>query len=371
MKVGILTTYFAANYGAMLQPFALKRVLEEEGCEVEMIRYGQPDIVHSYNPFYWGKYFKGKLTAALSNWIFMPWAMTKEMRFRRFMHRYINPEPGFAREIPGDKDIYYVGSDQLWRTFGRDEHFDDVYMGFFPTKPEARKVSYAVSGEHLELTPENNAFLTRSFRNFSMISVREEKRAQDFRPLAEGKPIEVVLDPTMLAAPDLYDELESRNPLPGKRYVLFYCVRRSQHFVSYIYKYARERGLHLLIFSEGFKPSLIHFAATHRGVHYQMAAGEESFLGAMRAAECVFTPSFHGSVFAIINHKNLFSLMVGDGHDTRCRQLLGSLGIEHRLWSISQPLAEEAIDYVSVEERIQALRAVSMDFIHRSLQQHD
>ena len=43
-KAGILTTYFAANYGAMLQPFALKRVLEQEGCKVEMIRYEQKDV---------------------------------------------------------------------------------------------------------------------------------------------------------------------------------------------------------------------------------------------------------------------------------------------------------------------------------------
>ena len=40
---GILTTYFASNFGAMLQPYALKRTLEGLGVDVEIIRYKQLD----------------------------------------------------------------------------------------------------------------------------------------------------------------------------------------------------------------------------------------------------------------------------------------------------------------------------------------
>lgn len=366
-KAGILTTYFAANYGAMLQPFALKRVLEQQGCDVEVIRYGQPDIVKSYSPFYWGRYFQAKVTSAIAAWLFAPWAIAKELRFRRFMYRYINGEQGFAKEIPADKDVYYVGSDQLWRTFGKDEHFDPVYMGFFETRPGARKVSYAVSGEHLELNAVNQEYLRRAMANFDMISVREQTRADDFAPLAGGKPVEVVLDPTLLATPDLFAELESRDPLPGKRYAVFYCVRRSQRFIHRIYEYVQAKGLELVVFSEGFKPSLISFALRHRGVHYLMTAGEEAFLGAMRHAECVFTPSFHGSVFAIINHRDLYSLLVEDGHDTRTRHLLSLLGMEHRLWAIGQPMQTSEIDYDRAEASLKQLREHSMDFIHRSL----
>lgn len=50
-KVGILTTYFASNFGAMLQPFALKRHLEMLGYDVEMIRYKQKNIEKFYNPW--------------------------------------------------------------------------------------------------------------------------------------------------------------------------------------------------------------------------------------------------------------------------------------------------------------------------------
>ena len=366
-RVGILTTYFAANYGAMLQPFALKRVLEQEGCEVEMIRYEQKDISHSYNPFYWGRFFQSNLSAALAAVLFLPWAWTKEKRFRRFCRRYINPTPGFVDQVPADKDYYFIGSDQLWRTFGRDEHFDEVYMGYFQVKEGAKKISYAVSGEHLALNAENQEYLRKAFRNFDLISVREESRAHDFAPLAEGKQIEVVLDPTLLAEPALYQELESRNPLPNTPFVLFYCVRRSQHFVHKIYAYAREHQCHLLIFSEGFKPSLIRFAATHADVHYQMTAGEESFLGAMKNAYAVFTPSFHGTAFAIINHKRLYALLLDDGHDHRPQELLQNLGMADRLLRLDTPIGNADIQYEAVEAKLGALRKHSKDFIQRAL----
>ena len=37
-KIGICTLYFANNYGAILQAFALQEVLNEMGHEVEFIR---------------------------------------------------------------------------------------------------------------------------------------------------------------------------------------------------------------------------------------------------------------------------------------------------------------------------------------------
>ncbi len=365
-KVGILTTYFASNYGAMLQPFALKRVLEQEGCDVEMIRYEQKDISHVYNPLYIGKFIQPKVTAAIASLIFLPNALAKERKFRRFCQTYINPEPGFSVEIPSDKDFYFIGSDQLWRTFGNDEHFDPVYMGYFQTKAGARKISYAVSGEHLSLTPDNCEYLKKAFRNFDMISVREESRAVDFRPLAE-QPVEVVLDPTLLAEPALYGELASNDPLPNHPYVLFYCVRRSQHFVKKVYQYARQHGCHLLIFSEGVKPSLLLFAMRHHDVHYQVNAGEEEFLGAMQKAQAVFTPSFHGSAFAIINHRNLYALMLDDGHDHRPEELLRALGMDHHLLKINGPITDVPINYPEVEIRLQKLRTHSLDFVRRAL----
>lgn len=366
-RIGIITSYFAANYGAMLQPFALKRVLEKMGCDVEVLRYRQQDIWDAYNPLSLRKLFQKSVTASLAAFLFLPWALKKEHRFRRFMHRFINPDPGFDDKIKDDKDCYFIGSDQLWRTFGSDEHFDPVYMGYFETRAGARKISYAVSGEHLELNAENKRYLQQAFRNFDMISVREQKRADDFSPLAEGKKIEVVLDPTLLATSDLYEELPHENPMPEHPFIVFYCVRHSQHFVHKVYEYARRQNCHLLIFSEGFKPSLILMAMKHSEVHYYMTAGEEAFLGAMRYAKAVFTASFHGAAFAVINHRSLYSLMLDDGHDTRPKELLLALGMGSRLLYLDKTIDESPIDYDKAENLLSALRQKSMQFIDKAL----
>lgn len=64
-KIGILTTYFASNYGAALQPFALKRTLENLGYDVEMIPYKQEDIYNHYNPLYVRRFIRKNLIKAI------------------------------------------------------------------------------------------------------------------------------------------------------------------------------------------------------------------------------------------------------------------------------------------------------------------
>lgn len=113
-KVGILTTYFASNFGAMLQPFALKRHLEMLGCEVEMIRYNQKHIEHFYNPWKLDAFKSCNPRSILAYLYYLPGAVKRYNAFQRFMLKYINPEKGFDKTIPSDKDFYFMGSDQIW-----------------------------------------------------------------------------------------------------------------------------------------------------------------------------------------------------------------------------------------------------------------
>lgn len=87
----------------------------------------------------------------------------------------------------------------------------------------------------------------------------------------------------------------------------------------------------------------------------------------MKYAEAVFTPSFHGNVFAILNHRNLFALILDDGHDTRARELLTSLGIEGRFLRASDEITESPIDWNIVDIRLKDKRDKSMEFVKRAL----
>jgi hypothetical protein len=92
------------------------------------------------------------------------------------------------------------------------------------------------------------------------------------------------------------------------------------------------------------------------------------FLGAERYAEYVFTPSFHGSVFAIINHKPLFALQLGDGLDTRAADLLRGVGMNDRLVTIhSNWDACSPIDYEAVEKKLGQLRKQSLEYLRKNM----
>ena len=52
MKIGILTFHRAYNYGAVLQAYALKKVIESFGAEVEIINYKCDQVDLDHHPRY-------------------------------------------------------------------------------------------------------------------------------------------------------------------------------------------------------------------------------------------------------------------------------------------------------------------------------
>lgn len=363
----ILTTYFATNFGAMLQPYALKRVLENEGCQVDFIRYKQKAVYDSHLPLSLHKLKGRSLKDKLSICLAAPLSYLQYIRLQQFKRRFLQTDDNFCKQIPADRDYYFFGSDQIWNpknTCG----FDPVYFGQFSVKQGARKVAYAASGENITFDDAACAWLKEHLSAFDAIAVRESSLRENLTRRVGIKDVQVVLDPTLLATKDILDELPAVNPIQGKRFAVFYQVRSSMAYLPKIYAFARQQGLELLILSNMPKKELLAFALRNKGVRYEYAAGMETFLGAMRYADCVFTPSFHGCAFAIINHKRLFALQLGDGLDTRPHDLLCSLGMQSRLvFNPQAPFDLPDTDYREVETRLAELRRHSMEYIRRQL----
>ena len=367
-KIGILTTYFATNFGAMLQPFAMKRTLENMGYEVEMIRYKQPKVYNVYEPLTWRKLPK-RPTSIIRFLLDLPILKLKYKKkryFLQYMQKHVQPKLGFIRSIPADYDYYFFGSDQIWNpkiTGG----FDKVYFGEFPVKEGAKKIAYAASAEDIVYDNGNIAYLRNHLEKLDHIAVRENKLAEDLRKYTGIKNIEVVVDPTMLADPSIYKEIDHQNPLPGKKFVLFYKIRNCIDFLPKIYKYAQSIGAELLILSSWYEKDIVDFCERNKDVTYLPTAGVEVFLGAIQNAECIFTPSFHGCVFPILYHKPFFSLVLSDSWNTRANDLLCSLGLENRLLTINSEIINESIDFIEVDRLVAERRNDSMIFVKKAL----
>ena len=366
-KVGILTTYFASNFGAMLQPFALKRHIEQMGYDVEMIRYKQPAIEHFYNPWKLDDFKSGNLRRILSYLYNLPGNVKRYNNFQRFMLNYINSEKGFSNIIPEDKDFYFMGSDQIW-TPKNTRGFDDVYFGSFKTKPGAIKASYAASAEQIAYTPEEVAYLKRNLANFDYISVREKKLEIDLKTHTGYLDICTVLDPTMLVDPLVYDELNHINPCPNHDFIFLYDIRNCRMFLEKILAHARSINAKLVIVSELPDRWYMRYAQRHKNeVIYFPYAGVETFLGGMRYAKFVYTASFHGSVFAILNHQKFYTLNLRDNKMTRLINLLNLLGIPTRLLAIEDDIQDDDIDYSHVDKLLDEQRAYSRFFVQNVL----
>lgn len=365
-KVGILTTYFASNFGAMLQPFALKRHIEQLGYDVEMIRYEQKPIAAFYNPWKFHVLLSFNLRKIARYLYNLPVMVRRDHVFKHFMYKHINPEKGYCKQIPNDKDFYFIGSDQIWNPKNT-RGFDDIYFGKFETKSGAIKASYAASAENIEYTDEEVDYLRTNIKNFDYVSVREKVLENNIRRVTGRQDICTVLDPSMLVDSNVYDEIEHVHPCPGEKFIFFYDIRNCKEFSDKILNHAKSIGARLVIVSEMPDRWYKNFAKQHKEAIYLPCAGIELFLGGMKYAEFVYTASFHGSVFAILNHKKFYTLNLHDSKMTRPTHLLQMLGLQNRLLSITDNISDEEIDYCSVEKLLCAEREESRKFVLKVL----
>lgn len=365
---GIITTYFATNFGAMLQPFALKRTLEKMGLEVEVIRYKQQHIYNTYNPLYIRAFIRKNIFAAIRNIFNLPVDLKKQKVYKQYLLKHINSIPGFSQKIPDDKDFYFFGSDQIWNPKITDG-FDPIYFGNFPVKHGAKKIAYAASAESIAYSKNEVNYLKKNLKNFDFISVREQSLNDNLTKFTGMQNIATVLDPTLISDPEIFSEINHINPLPGKKFVFFYKIRNCMCFAEKIYQYAQSIGAELLILSSWYEKDIVRFSKKHKNVTYLPTAGVETFLGAVKFAECTFTPSFHGCVFPILNHRPFFSLVLKDSWNTRARDLLSTLDLEERLLNIDDIIIEKPIDYSIVDKKLSLARCNSLNFIKNAIKE--
>ncbi|MBO4828764.1 MAG: polysaccharide pyruvyl transferase family protein [Fibrobacter sp.] len=369
--IGILTTYFASNFGAALQPYAMKKTLEQLGFDVEVIRYQQKAVWRHYNPFNLLNvrrcFRKNPISTIIALLWEYPLKCIKELKFRKFIRTYITMNGGFEKEWSKEKDFYFIGSDQLWRPQNTGGSFDDVYFGQFRVKAGAKKISYAVSGEAIDYNERNVKYLKENLKNFDFISVRERKLAEELMLHTGVDDIHVTVDPTLLCNPKIFDDVKQKHPCPGKKFILFYQIRNSLLFLPKLYKYARSMNAELVVLSSYVDFRIKLFSIRNRHVLYFPDACEDLFLGSIKNAEVVFTPSFHGNVFAILNRKNVYDLVLDDGHDTRANELLNNLGIKDHFLRVEDEIQLSSINYDDVEKKLSAMRNKSMMFVRNAL----
>lgn len=346
MKIGILTWYYGANYGAKAQAYALYKVTSDFGHSVEMVNYK----AENYKSINIGTNLN--VVHAKHHPLLYMQCLLRVKKFSQ-INKYFDETVAVKTGEDVDRlglDCVIFGSDAIFNV----EHklFDKIYMGV--GIKETKKISYAPSCEDLSPDFKLSEECINSLQHFSSLSVRDKNTKQLLLQNTQIDAVEV-LDPTLL-----YDFMDINTVWEENNYLLIYTFSDWSVFQTQIQAFAKEKGLRIVAIGRKCKWADKSY----------MSASFEQWICSFRNASYVFTDSFHGTVFSIKNNKQI---ILSSRPDKRAKieSLLKMAGISRRFYdgldSIENYINKSAIDYSIVNQNIRKLIDCSIEYLQKSL----
>lgn len=336
MNIKLLTFSYTPNYGALLQTYALCKVLKLWGHNVELLK-----VVLYRNTL--GRVFR---------------QYTYDFFMLCFQKKYLPP---FKAVSDIEKsDLYIVGSDQVWNPFFFPLHGFRFFFDFLPDG--VKRISYAASfGENeVKLTKPEKNNLKQLLTKFSNVSVREDA-AVEFCEKEFGISSVHVLDPTLLL--DDYSEISGE--LSERNTLVSFKFNQSEEYKKLLSFLAKKQELTLLKLDDKyFKIGGKGYVTKHVSVAKWVKSIAESKL--------FVTDSFHGVAFAIIHKRQFIVLPSVASKMGRVLSLLTLLGIQDRYYpSIDDVYSRfdktRDIDYSKVYECLDKERDISKSYLKQAI----
>lgn len=359
MKIGILTYYRSHNYGAMLQAFALRKVLHDMGHEAVFIDYWPRHQKKAYRLFAWEEFWRGGIRGRISYLKrFLKSLIPKLMRRRNFNRFYCEQIRPYISPQDINYDVIVCGSDQIWRKQGWGYGYNPVYFGKndFDTK---RHISYAASMGGLPEDIEDVNKVLNLITNIDDISVRELDLLNFLNNHGINDVIQTI-DPTFLLTKDKWEHYIKKERIIKYPYLLFYDLQIGAIDFIEVEEFAKSLGLKVIRIS-GWVVSM----PTEEN---RIADGPYEFLNLIFNSDFVITSSFHGLAFSLIFHKPFFASLLRD--KSRIESLLQELNLSDRLVSINCKFIGTKvndIDWKYVSKVIDVKRNYSIEFLTKTI----
>ena len=312
--IGILTYHRAANYGAVLQAYALQTAFSKLGMDTEILDYYCPAVEEDHRPF--GRVKNGKnLLQTLTH---SPVKIRKDKVFGAFRQRKFKMSAPMKKGIDPDTAeryaLFVAGSDQVWND--RLSGMDPAYMMDFAR--EEQRYSYACSfGFDKFPAGKEETYLNR-LKGIRSISLREQSGVEMLE--RAGLSARVDLDPTLLLTDGEWRPF-SVKPEVNEPYILVYTVNGAVHLLEFARELSARTGYRILYLNNQYK--------TNRDLTRIRYAAPEEFVGWFSNAEYVLTNSFHGTVFSILFHRKFkIELETAKSFNVRSRDLLAGCGLD-------------------------------------------
>ena len=361
MKIGLLSPHYAFNYGAVLQAFALKTYLRNQGHDA---------VILNRRPAY-----QCAIPSLLGRIARKCEEFAKRNSFGVFEKRFLQPQTSPVihqndwEQLPDFKlDAIIVGSDQIWRDDYTFTSFGyNFFLDFLPEESSIKRISYAPSlgKESWHSTTDRTNRVRDLLQKFNSISVREES---SIRILKEkfGVEAELVVDPTLL--------------LHAEEYIEALCIKQkaSKHIATYILDYDDNFRRKINEISSSLKLPVknitVKSSKTKLGVfinRFKPMKSVNYWVKNLANAEYVVTNSFHGMVFSIIFRKQFIVVNNEERGEARFKSLLKMFGLEDRLVTDLQTdfkeLLVKPINYSTAVTKIESWRSKSINYLQKAL----
>lgn len=355
MKVCIITLQYTNNYGAVLQCYALQKMLEGLGHTVNVLDFsvllkaGRQRIWQG-----WGLRSGLRFSAIKSKYLRVRYSNVVSDKFDFFRTRWLKltgkvGSMADAKKVLSDYDAVIVGSDQVWNQ----SWFHSLYyLGEELLPITQRKISFSASAGSGTIPQERITNIKEWLGRFYAIGVRDEDTRRLLYNVLALKS-EVTCDPTLMS--DL-SEIEINVKIPAGKYILVYFLHQSsaqvaRETIAYL---AQELNMPVYAITtsahEAFRPD----GATS----YLNDVGPSEWHALFRGAEFICTDSFHGSIFSA-KFKKRFAACVPDPlKGSRLIDAAGRYGFKEAIIRDSRELIEN-FDKISSRNRDQCSYAIT------------
>lgn len=347
-RIGLLTIHDTLNYGSLLQTYSLYEAIKSLNKNVELIDYKCKAISNRERTY--KLKCSRSLREVLQSLMWHKAMQKKYLEFWNFIkdHMELSTECNRAtvKLMNNNYDTFVVGSDIVW---GMDITGNDFTYFLDFVESGKRKIAFS-SSIGTKWPAEYYDYITYLLKKFDVISVREKIAAEWIKNAADID-VAVTCDPTMLWENKFWNKFIDED-VPKKKYVLVYLTTDDKKNIYDAKKYAKKCG---------YEVYYINFYTPIYGVHNIKPVRIEQWLSLIKSAETIFTASYHGLLFSLYFHKNVW--YYNRANTSRMISLCDELKISHREGTDENIRKNKNIDYSYVDKVIENKRMYSWNLL--------
>ena len=370
-KIGVCT-YLHENYGSCLQAYALSKTLNKLGYQVRFFERKRTIVIAMKyalitlftNP---SSFFKKLLLKTGLKKNETKYNMTEEQKDKIINFKKNNLKIQYCtftemKKLSTTQEYvaFISGSDQIW---GGEKLYWTGFE-FLTFAPDKKKIAYAPSiGTNIAWY--NKAKFRKNIKKFNLASVREQQAADEIYAITKLR-LEVLPDPTVLLEKSDWENLCKDSSVIKDEYILTYFLDNlSEIAISHILKLKVEKEYKIvnILNSNNISEKI--------DLDSNIEASPEEWTSLISKSKIVCTDSFHGTMFALIFHKEFYvyerQYKETGSQASRIINVLNQTGLSNRFVIDESQDISSQIDWIAIDKISEQNRSRGKKFLEEAI----